>query len=421
MKKIILILLIFLGFYLNFLPHLNYDYPLHVDEWVHFTYSQHISDNSPLYFGGESNSLEHGFHLLLSVLNLIGIPYLLMFKFFASFLFVLILLAVFILVRKYFDEKTALFSVLFMILLKSSVQLLGPMFFVPMAIGMFLIPISLFLADTKILFLIIAGCLIIHPPSAIAMLILLGCYSLLNLNKLKHMFIHGVIGIAISLPLFIEQMMKKGLSNLIFNESLINVLFIPRYLGYLITGLIIIGIFVVLHRKKYLFFLYPVILLILSVLYYNFGINLLIMYERNLMFLFLSFSILFGAGCILIGDLFKKYKNLVYIGLIILLLVFVLPAKISSSKNVYHLTDDKDYNNFINLDKNGVVLIDPYKAIAFTPLAKMQVYTRIVQGRNETYAQMNKEVFEYFKNNCTDKNFLRDKNISYVYGCSSNI
>ena len=87
MKKGIIILLfviLLLGSFLNFLPHLNYGYPLHVDEWIHFTYAKHISDNSPLFFGGESNSLEHGFHILLAVLNLLGIPYLFMFKFFPA-------------------------------------------------------------------------------------------------------------------------------------------------------------------------------------------------------------------------------------------------------------------------------------------------------------------------------------------------
>ena len=419
MKKLLLLLLIILlglGFYTSYLPHLSYDYPLHVDEWVHFTYSQHISDDAPLYFGGESNSLEHGFHLLLSTLNSVGVPYLFMFEFFAGFLSILILLSIFVLVRKYFDEKTALFSVLFMVLLKSSVQLLGPMFFVPMAVGLFLIPVGLFLVESKLLFLIVSSILMIHPPSGIALLILLGCYSLLNLNKLKHVIIQSSLGILLSLPLFASQLMKKGLSNLAFDESLINVLFIPRYLGYIITVFVIIGVFAVLHRKKYLFFLYSLLLLLLAVLYYNFGVNLLVMYERNLMYLFLSFSVLFGVGCVFVCDWFKKYKSLVYVGLMIVFLILVLPVKIESSEKVYHLISDEDYDKFINA-KGSIGLVDPYKAITFTPLAKMNVYTRVVQGREEVYSLKNKEVVEYFRNNCTDESFLAGKDIDYVYGC----
>lgn len=414
MKKVLLAILLLLGFFVNFFPHLNYNYPLHVDEWVHFTYSQHISDGSPLYFGGESNSLEHGFHLLLATLNSLGVPYLFMFEYFASFLFVLILLSVFILTRKYFDEWTALFSVLFLVLLKSSVQLLGPVFLVPMAVGLFLIPMGLFFVGSKLLFLIISGILIIHPPSGIALIILLGCYSLLNPSRIKRVLIQGVLGIVLSLPLFVSQLMKRGLSNLSFNESLINVLFIPKYLGYVVTAFVIIGVFAVVYKKRYLFALYSMLLLVLTVLYYNFSINLLIMYERNLMYLFLSFSVLFGAGCVFVAN-FTKYKKIALVCLIVIF-ALMLPAKINSD-NFYHLIDDEDYNNFVNA-KGSLGLVDPAKAIAFTPLAKIQVYTRIVQGREEVYSLRNKEVIEYLYNNCTDTNFLTGKNIDYVYRCS---
>src|SRR3989344_6225305 len=88
MKKspiyLILAILVLLGGFLNYLPHLSYDYPLHVDEWTHFTYSQHISDNTPLYFGGESTSLEHGFHLWLASVQVLGVVYLMQFQFFPS-------------------------------------------------------------------------------------------------------------------------------------------------------------------------------------------------------------------------------------------------------------------------------------------------------------------------------------------------
>ena len=109
----ILIILLFLGGILNFLPHISYPYPLHVDEWTHFTYAQSLSDSTPLYFGGESQSLEHGFHVFLAVLKSLGMPYLFQFRFLASFFTVLISLALFVLVKKHFDELTALFSVLF--------------------------------------------------------------------------------------------------------------------------------------------------------------------------------------------------------------------------------------------------------------------------------------------------------------------
>ena len=120
MRKItlaVLILLVVLGVILNLVPHFNYQLPLHVDEWVHFQYSNHLSSGSSLYFNQEYSSLEAGFHYLLATLNSIGIPYLFMFSFFASLVMVFICLGTFILTRQFFSEKAALFAVFFMILL----------------------------------------------------------------------------------------------------------------------------------------------------------------------------------------------------------------------------------------------------------------------------------------------------------------
>jgi len=141
MKKVTLVLLIIfvaLAVILNYMPHLNYSYPLHVDEWVHFQYSNHLSSQAQLYFGGESKSLESGFHYLLANLNSLGIPYMFMFNFFPAFITILICFGVFILTRRIWNEEAGVFSVLFTALLQSSVIILGPIFLVPMAIGLFL-------------------------------------------------------------------------------------------------------------------------------------------------------------------------------------------------------------------------------------------------------------------------------------------
>ena len=188
MRKINLILLaifIFLAVSLNFIPHIDYSYPLHVDEWVHFQYSNHLSSDTPLYFGGEVNSLEAGFHYLLATLNSAGVPYVFMFTFFASLVTILICLGVFILTRRLFNETAGVFAVLFIALLKSTVMILGPVFFVPMAIGMFFIVISLFLIklNSKALVLILASILIIHPPTAMAILLLINIEFLIKRNR----------------------------------------------------------------------------------------------------------------------------------------------------------------------------------------------------------------------------------------------
>ncbi len=61
-----------LAFYIAFIPHLNYPYPLHVDEWVHIAYSKAMLQTGSTtfvepFFGQSTYSLsfnlEAGFHL----------------------------------------------------------------------------------------------------------------------------------------------------------------------------------------------------------------------------------------------------------------------------------------------------------------------------------------------------------------------
>ena len=62
-----------LAFYIAFIPHINYPYPVHIDEWVHLAYSKALVGASSTtfsdpFFGkatlGVSANLEAGFHLL---------------------------------------------------------------------------------------------------------------------------------------------------------------------------------------------------------------------------------------------------------------------------------------------------------------------------------------------------------------------
>ncbi len=418
MKKLVLVLLLAIAFLLNFFPHLHYSYPLHVDEWVHFTYANHISNGDPLYFGGESNTLESGFHLLLASLNSLGVPYLFMFRFFAAFFTVLICLALFIAVRKFFGEDAALFSVLFIVILKSTVALLGPMFLVPLSLGLFFIPIGLYLAESRFLFLVIGTTLIMHPPSGIALLILLNCYLIIERKNIKGLLFQQFLGILVSLPLFLTSLQNRGLSNLQFDESFISILSIPQYLGYVVTGLSILGFYLIIYRKKYSFFIYSLFLLFLAFIYYNFRVNILIFYERNLMYLFESFAVPFGVGCAFLVSKFKRFSNVALVVFLVLLLIFTIPGKADSTSKVYHLINDNQYNDFVWIKDNasGRAVLDPWLAIAFTPLAGKEVYSRVPQGPDEEYLNRNIEVSAFFKSGCSDVDFLHRNNISIVYG-----
>lgn len=433
MKKFMLIMLVLLiGFavVLNFLPHLNYRLPLHVDEWVHFQYANHLSSESPLYFNQEYSSLEAGFHYLLATLNNIGIPYLFMFAFFASLTIALICLGVFILARQFFSEKTALFAVLFIALLQSTVAILGPMFFVPMAIGMFFITITLFLIKIKnpLWALVLASVLTIHPPTAMALLLLINIEFIIlaikkQQNYLKNLSFQIISGV-LALPLYLDIFLIKKLEtiNSLSFTIISSPMFIPRFLGYLAIAIIILGIYYAAEKKKYSIAAYVCSLLVFIFVFYHYKIEVFIPYARALMYLFLIFALPFGYGCEKIIN-FTKNKNfrmIITVALIVLLLILLLPNKIESTKKVYHIINEQEYNDYIwikeNTDKNAIILADPWKANAITPIAERSVYSRIVQGPNSFYESRNNEINQFFQNNCTNLNLLKENNITVVYG-----
>lgn len=418
MKKsyLILLVLVLLGAFLNYLPHLNYPYPLHVDEWTHFTNSQHLSDNTPLYFGGESESLEKGFHILLATLKTFGIDYFTQFQFLASFFTILISLALFIAVRKYFNENTALFSVFFFIFIESSASFLGPMFLIPLSVGMLMIPIALYLVETNFLFLIVASTLIIHPPSGIALLFLVGSYWVFNRNK--KIIWNSLLGVLLSLPLFFGDLAESGLSNLQFREAFIPPIFILRSLGVVLSLSVLVGYFLSAKKKKYWLFLYSGILLSLMMLSYKFNTDILIFYERNVMYLLEIFAIPFGVFLAFFAEKFRSFKKISVPLLFVLLLLIAVPPKIESTTKMYHIVNETEINNYLaykNVEGERAV-IHPWKAIAFTPLAQKEVYSRIPPGPIPEYLKRNEEIFEFFNQSCSNKSFLEENEIDIVVG-----
>ncbi len=423
---LLLILFIILAVVLNFLPHLNYPYPLHVDEWVHYQYSNHLSTNASLYFGQEyGTNLEAGFHYILATLNSAGIEYLFMFNFFASFITVLICLAVFIFTRSLFNETAGVFSVLFIALLKSSVMILGPVFFVPMAIGMFFIAIGLFLIkiESRAWVLIFASLLITHPPSALAFLLLINIeFIFIRKNYLKNLFLQLIAGL-IALPLYLSIFLTKGINtveNLKFAPFL-GLVFIPRYLGWVVMAIVLAGIYFAAEKKKFNLIIYSTALLFFIFLFYQFKIEIIIPYARAIMYLFLVFAVLFGIGFEKIIEIAKnkRIKALIMIALIFFVLYFALPAKLESNDYFYKIISDKEYNDFIwikeNTDKNAIILADPWISNALTPIAERSLYSRVTQSPNEKYEKKNLEIKKFFDEKCRDMNFLKQNNITIIY------
>ncbi len=134
-----------LAFYMAFIPHQNYPYPVHIDEWVHLAFSKallraHDTTFIDPFLGQVtvtlSSNLERGFQLFWGVFHQIsGLSWMTIIRFFPSIVFMMTVLSVYVLARRQgFGWEAALFTCL----IPTTVGIMGPAFFIPVAMGCFL-------------------------------------------------------------------------------------------------------------------------------------------------------------------------------------------------------------------------------------------------------------------------------------------
>ena len=262
-----------LAFYIAFIPHLNYPYPVHVDEWVHLarskamlaagsaTFIDPFSGQSITSISSGSEGLEAGFHLIWGVFQSIsGISWLTIFRYFPSIVFIITILAVYILAQR---EGFGWGATFFTCLIPTTIGILGPAFLVPVAMGLLFIPLSLFLAfnfrtawSYVVLFVFTCFLLSMHAPSAIGMVIVLAPYILLNLkNNFKHslgLTLALAIPFLVPFPWILDLLMPTA-RTLFAPQPLPEYVNLPKIIptyGYLPVLLCLVGTFVLALRGR---------------------------------------------------------------------------------------------------------------------------------------------------------------------------
>lgn len=446
-----LVLVLILAFYLAFLPHLNYPYPLHHDEWMHMAYSEalmragSISFIDPFY-GQQTidvgSQMEAAFHIFWGIFQQItNIPWLTIFRCFPSIMLVITVLSVYVLCRREgFGWEAAFFTCL----IPTSIGILGPAFLVPMAMGMLFLPLSLFLAfnfkswaSYLLLFLFTCFLLLMHPPTAIGLVIILIPYILLNL---KGNFRHS-LGITLALaipfvatfPLIFKVLLPTA--KLLLSQQLPSPFVrLPPLLqtyGYLPMLLAFVGIVFLTMRggKKNFGLLFGLLaLLLMLILFYRFHYGLPMLYERGLTLMLLLLGIIAGAGLRWIRTIRSPIKpageyriflpanlgNIVGIFLVGLILAVSIPNHLNTS--YYHMIDEEDYQAFVwirdNIDSNyPVALVDSWKATAFTAITGKNILRRIFVSREP----VDNITDQFLLDGCRDTSFLIDNGTPMVY------
>lgn len=441
---LILLPIMALAFYIAFIPHHNYPYPLHVDEWVHMVYSKAMLQGSII------SNLEAGFHLFWGVFQTIsGISWMDIFRYFPGIIFIITVLAVYILAQR---EGFGLEAAFFTCLIPTTVGILGPAFLVPVAMGLLFTPLILFLAfnfrtvwSYLLIFILISFLLSIHAPSAICPIIVLAPYILLNLKgNFKHSLGLILIFVIPFLAVFpwIFNMLLPTAKQLFSSQPIPTYIELPRIIqayGYLPILFCLLGTLLLAIRggnKNYSLILGLLVLLVMLVVYYTFHYGVEIMYFRGLMYMMLVMSIVAGAGLMGVRKLrlparvnawlkvpfiTQNVGNILCLALIALTLVMVIPVR--QDTPYYHMIEEEDYEAFVWIKDNvsegyGKAVLDPWKATAFSAIAGKDIYSRV-----HAYPTAKDErAYTFLNNGCADTAFLRENGISIVYsqeGCDN--
>jgi len=444
-----------LAFYIAFIPHQNYPYPVHLDEWNNLTYFQALIKAGNITFpdpwlGGavtQYPNVEVGFHVLWSVFHqLSGIPWLVIFGYFPGVIFMMTVLSVYTLARKEgFGWEAALFTCL----IPTNIGILGPAFMVPVAMGLLFIPLSLFIAfnfrswwSYVVLFIFMYLLLAMHAATAVGLVIILAPYILLNL---KGNFRHSLgITLAVAIPFlvlfpWIFSMLLPTAKSLLTPLSLPYIALpriIPTY-GYLPILLCLVGTIVLAVRggkKSYGLIFSLLTLLLMLAIRYTFHYGAPIMYVRGLIYAMLMMSIVAGAGLAWVKNIrlpvgfmarLKAPPITGNVGHILCLILIGLTLYIAipdrQKTTYYHMIDGEDYEVFVWIKENvdssySKAILDPWKATAFTAITGKNVYSRIGEAPNPSDV----EAYDFLQSGSTDTSFLRQNGISIVYTRQSN-
>ena len=440
-----------LAFYVGFLPHQSYAYPVHLDEWNNYTYTQAINTAYSISFpdpwqgGGVLGypNPEVGYNVFWSVFHMIsGIPLLTIYRFFPSVILMVTALAAYTLGRREgFGWEAALFTCL----IPTTIGILGPAFMVPISLGLAFLPFSLFIIFNYrdwwsyfLLYIFIMFLLAIHAPTAVGLVIALIPYILLNLKgNFKHSL--GIIAAAIIPFLFgfpwvgaILQLEKQGLLSPSEPTRTVALPHIMGAYGYLPAVFCALGIIMLVFKggKKYYGLILGLLLLLLMlVVRFAFHYGEDIMYFRGLHYMMLMMSVVAGAGLMLVRKISLPERfniwprlspvtgnigNILCVVLIVLTLYVAIPDR--QHTGYYHMIDEGDYRTFIWIKENvdstyQKAILDPWKATAFTAITGKTVLTRI--GASPQARDI--EAINFLNGGCKDTAFLKNNNISLVY------
>jgi hypothetical protein len=437
-KTLFLILILLLAFFMAFIPHIGYAYPVHLDEWIHLAHSKALieagSINYPDPFSGKAatgllSSQEVNYHLLLASLSEVsGIDWLVLFRFGPSLVFMLTVLAVYVLCRKEGYELEAAF---FTCLIPTTIGLMGPAFMVPVALGLAFIPLCLFTAfrvkswpSYLMLFIITCFLWLLHPPTAAVLYIVIAPYILINLKGNWRRSIGLSTALLAPLLLALPWMWSKllpAIGKLQVSQALPAYVDIPALLvmyGLLPLILCFIGVIYLARRgdrQSYGLIFGLTLLLLAGLIFLWFQYGIYILYGRSLHTALLLLGILAGAGLMWVRKLKAPTGNILCSLLVVVTLTTALPSRLNYP--FYRMIGDEDYRAFSWIRDNiggayQQAALETWKGTAFTAITGFNVLRRTAESES---ALADGLIHGYLRDGCENSAFLLDNKITLVY------
>jgi len=458
-KILLLLLILIFVFFRTYSLHSNYKFPIHVDEWQHLAQIVSVSEgklNWNPYFNEPHLDLELGFHFIWAIFAvLLGSQNFIIFYAYLPAIFaVLSSIALFIFVKKITKNYcTAIFSVLFFALLKSSVNILGIDFFTPLTMSIpFMYLFMLFFIEgvedndrKKFLesVLLLAITFLIHPPSAAIFIPAAIIYLLLNkkfiVSQKKILLMITALAIVAfsSLTVLLKISGRPVLATLakyfIFPLGWTGLeikYFLPFLYTIPATILALIGIYTGLQKPKENFIvIFAIVTTALTAIFHNYEFSILAPYQRVLYYALLSLVPLSAIG----ATAFLKYVNELLghfsisrnvTRIIIVLITIIIFVSVFASR--YGLVDDRrTYSEMVVYQKdydslkwtgehysNKTIMTPVFMSSAVYPISKNMVQA-LIPAQLGTFDRQEERIEDairfYNSTNCTEMSSIVEK------------
>jgi len=458
------------AFYTSLIPRLDYSYPLHTDEWTHFAEARTIATEGTIPFfdpvTGEDRAdpvteetrssphFEVGYHLFLAEFQLLtGLPWLDMFRYLPSAVFALAALSAYIFGnRRGFGLEAALFASL----VPTTVRFLGPALAVPVALGLFFVPLVLFLVSNYwackglplILLVLLSFLFIAHVPTAVFAGLIIAVYGVfqtlrraltrrpMRRRALAHLATVLAAVALSSLPLlaYNNWLVGQAVAEPLPQELLVAPGGIIPRLGYVPYALFVLGLVLLARsgrRTERALLVTTVLVAAYAFLHYQFGVGNAALYSRSILYLSLLLLLIAGLATSDVRRWLAKVLSLRWAGgasfaAAGLVLVAVMLPSLGLSlesryeEQYYHRIGDTQYEDFVWMRDHLCTgyeraLTEPQFGRAFAAITGRHVYAAIPTTAAPVRPAEVDEAKLVLRDGVPDADWLRERGVSIVY------